>query len=393
MTISEMRSRENFDEIFAKTLSKGWTAQYGVPTHVMCRPNEKGQLWKLQPLFGAFYSSGISPHARKFMRDFFRFTPVPWRIFPQWAVGSILSTSSALNLFYTLGFWVTPRLTNAQDLLIVPGNQRLRIFNFKEGVTRVFLKVGFDNNSLRTEIKIRGTGKSGPFQPITSFDKDFTWFEEQILEAYALPRCPPWFSKQQIEIKAFQLLHDWTCNSIRDQEIYPYLDTILHSVNGKIKMIFQKYNISIGAQIQPLIDTFTSEAKKLDFIALAATHGDFQAGNIMVNQKNKRISIIDWEHYGIRSRHYDYLVYGLKTRSANGLAKRVMAFLEGNERSILHQWLPIDVGLRRAVLALFFLEDLNWFLSESLTGPFKKPSTGLLLYIKEMYRLRTTYNF
>jgi hypothetical protein len=129
--------------------------------------------------------------------------------------------------------------------------------------------------------------------------------------------------------------------------------------------------------LKSLLDTLAQLGSN-GTIELSQSHGDFQAGNIMVSHKNADVTLIDWEHSAERTHLYDRMVNGLKSRASKGLAERV--------RNALQRDLP-GVRVNGQAMALFLLEDLAWFLRESLTGPFTMASEGLVQYRREVESL------
>src|SRR5690554_6299397 len=214
MRISQMKQREDFDEILVETLSRGWSEQFGHPVELSLKKptaTRDAQNWRLQPLLSMYCALSPTRKARHFLRDSFRFSPFFWRILPQWFLGTAATTSLGLYVGGQQGFWVTPQVENAESMVLLPGNQRIRVFDFSRGRVRTFLKVGFENGTMQTEIGMRA--QDGPFTPILEFDADFTWFEEPILAGYDLTRCPPWFPKKRLIRKAFSALDNWAAKS------------------------------------------------------------------------------------------------------------------------------------------------------------------------------------
>jgi hypothetical protein len=117
-------------------------------------------------------------------------------------------------------------------------------------------------------------------------------------------------------------------------------------------------------------------AAKLPEVPVAPTHGDLQAGNVLVRRDGSDFSIIDWEHWGKRFSHYDRFVYGLGARAGHIIVERTRRFLRGGADELALAPFPKDLRWRRAAVAAFLLEDLLWFTDENLRGPFSKPSSG-----------------
>ena len=215
-----MRAREDFDAVLAQTLSAAWTAWRGAPHRVTVGdPAAPGQRWTFQPLLSAYYvPSALSRRARRYLADSFRHTPVAHRRLPQLALGTLLATRAGLTLAGRPGFTVDPPLPDPGHTLVVPGNQRLRLFDFRAGRTRVVLKRGFDAASLATEVRVRTSGP-GPFPPVLDHGLEpLPWLEEPLLDAWALPRCPPHVDTAAARQRAVAALDAWLATTARREE-------------------------------------------------------------------------------------------------------------------------------------------------------------------------------
>ena len=213
MRVSEMRDREDFDAVLGATLTAALDAWYpgGGAHRVTVGARGAGQPWRFQPLLSAFTigDGAASPAARRYLADSFRHTPVARRRLAQRVVGAALGTRLGLRAASRVALWIDPPLPGGRDLVIVPGNQRVRLFDFAAGRTRVALKEGFDPASMQTELAVRTGDVAGPFLPVLAHGEDPLWLEEPILDAWALPRCPPHVDKAQARREALDQLASW----------------------------------------------------------------------------------------------------------------------------------------------------------------------------------------
>lgn len=366
-----LRAREPFDNILRNTLQRGWSTQLQSKVEVSSSPRPGAQTWFHQPLLSGYFSASPSPHVLHFMAESLRRTPRLHRKIPQWLMATTLATPIALQAFKKPEFCVTPALPHANDLLVVPGNQRIRIFDFKRRCCRVLLKEGFDNRTLLTEIRVR-RNQVGPFPPVLDTDQT-TWFEEPILNGFALPRAPLLFDRAVAMRKAFSYLDQWASPTLHVASTSNYLDALLELSRARLDLVRERFS-EVHAQLNPLdvwLERLAERASDYPYVDLCDTHGDFQPGNVMWDRDAKDIVIIDWEHARTRSRLYDRLVCELESRFLSGLSIRLAKRL-GRSRALSPN------------LALFLLEDLEWYISESTTGPFTQPSAGLMLFIDEL---------
>ncbi len=386
MRAEDMRKREEFDVILRKTLNSAW-ATMGYPNTRIVERGQGGSLWRTHTLLGGFFSERPSAKVRHFLRDGFRGTPVRKRVIPQWFLGTGLSTTMGLRITSSAAFGMQSPPPHARHLLILPGNQRIRVFDFLHGRVRTILKDGFSSRTMRTEVLVRGTAQGEPFTlPIETHDLDgintLPWFEEEIFSGYALVRCPPWLPQATLANSAMRQLSSWSELRARPVRCDDYLEGVIAQCQEYAGQVGARFGEHHVAAIPEAIRIVKTAAMAIDELFVGPTHGDFQPGNILVNRRGTTIKIIDWEHAAERSTLYDKLVFGLHTRSAHGLAGRWALFINNAAPQPTLQSLPHSPKWRRSAAALVALEDLAWFLRESLSGPFTAPSAGLPLLLK-----------
>ena len=376
MRVDEMQQREDFLPILIRTLERGFSMRLGTSVEVQSEPAPGRQTWLLQPFLSACYVPEADERVRRFLRDSIAFTSVRRRAPLQYAGGVVLTTSAGLRLAGRPCFAVAPSLAGAAHTLIVPGNLRVRIFDFEAGRCLVLLKDGFPNQSMRREVEARV--EAGPSSlPILRSADDWTWFEEPIFDGYSLARCPPWLRRAALEERAFELLRAWASPSLRPQTVSSWTEEKLEGLEG----LRRELPPSRSGSSERLVRFATALARltsPLEEITVGRTHGDFQAGNVLVSRDGGRVAVIDWEHAGERMCDYDPLVYGLGARRGPSIiVEQVRRFLGGEPwRRLGHEALW-DVRRRRALLAAFLLEDLLWFTQADLGGPFTRESAGL----------------
>ncbi|MEZ4269025.1 MAG: phosphotransferase [Myxococcota bacterium] len=381
MRISEMRAREDLDAIVRTTLARDFTEQLGRPVTVSAKG--PGQRWLVQPLLSAFYTPQISGAARRHLRDDFRWSPVPTRVAPQFALGTALASAPGLRLAGRTGFFVDPPLHGAPDLLIMPGNRRIRLFDFDRRVCRVLLKDGFPPRVMETEVAVRGRGAQGPFPPITQVAPDLSWFEEPLVDGLVLPRLPPWTRAAPLKARALTALAAFTRPSRRTVDAAAHLEPLLARVAQAAAEVTARYGAA-SAAASASAPALAALAATPGELTVATTHGDFQPGNILVTRRRNDVLILDWEHSRTRLADYDALVLGLSSRAAVGLGARVRAFVSGAAPCAGLGPEAADLAWRRATAAAFLLEDLCFYLEESVEVPGSRPSAGLAVLTREL---------
>lgn len=387
MRITEMQQREPFVEILTGTLSQGWSEQYATSVRVIPAEKRVGDVWKMQPLLNACYHQPLGWKARDFLRDGFRHTPVVWRRPAQWLIGTVLASSYGLKRWSESVFQVIQGPVEINRLLVMPGNQRVRVFDFQTNTSRVLLKAGFEPGGMLREIQIRGTAiaADGPFLPMTDWAEGGDWFEEPLIRGFTLPRCPANLPRARYEQRARVALSEWLDNTTRSVEAREWIASLHQKLTDLIACNATRYPRFEREAIQRVVEVLIRQAQTLERIEVAQSHGDFQPGNVLIEPQTDRVYLIDCEYSEYRLKQYDFWVYELRSRWPSGLANRLIAFVRGGCQTRGGE--AFSRSECRAQLSLFLLEDLVWLLATSIAGPFNTLPASLDIYCRELLAL------
>ncbi len=384
MRLDELRAREDIDALVRETLQTGWSAQYGRDVRITTNARADGQRWLVHPLLSAFYVPQVSRQTRRWLADSFRYTPIRRRAVPQFVLGTAMASRAGLRAGGHSAFWVTPHVPCADDILVVPGNQRLRLLDFRNTKSRVLLKNGANDHAIRNEVRIRGGDHTGPFPLLTAIDPGFTWYEEPLIEGFTLPRCPPWHSKDRYTKAALQAIARWHEATSSDVRTADYVRELCERVGTRATDFRERFST-----VDPPHDwgqRLAAIADAESVAELALTHGDFQPGNVLIDTAQDRALVIDWEYSAERSRDYDAFVWGLRARAGRGLATRIARYVRSGDLSLAGalepQW--SSSARRRSAIALFLLEELDRLLMECLSGRCHSPSASYAIFAKEL---------
>lgn len=383
MRVDQLEEREDHAAVLAATLEALLFEARGHEYRVS--PAQRGgQRWHGQTWLSAYFVPDAGSLVRTFLADGFRHTPVAWRAPAQWTLGSALASRPGLRWASRFAFEVTPAVDRARDALIVPGNQRVRWFELDRGTVRARAKAGFDRAGLRNEIALRRT--EGPWPGLTAFDPAGEWLEEAVIDGYALPRCPPWWSRARLLRRALEQVEAWSASSVRME----LAEERAHQLSGEIAQCAERTEPRFGAwltvELRAALAALTRAAGELRDVPTALTHGDFQAGNVMVTRARQPV-VIDWEHAGRRLAGYDRWVLALGSRSPRGLAERVAGVVSGSAMPEALAGAPASRRWRAAFAAAFSLEDLAFYAREAGTGPYRALPGGLTSWLDECPRI------
>jgi len=385
MRVAEMKAREDFDVLLMETLSQGWTQQYDTPIVVSGTSQGRDTAFRYHPFLGAYYTNRLGARGRRFLRDAIRFTPNRRRLLAQWIATDILGNKAGLRFLSQTGFWVAPPMANIDQWVVIPGNQRIRVFDFSRMKTRVFLKDGFEPATMLREIALRGSGKHGPFQSLDDFCPSGSFLEEPILDGWDLNRIPPWIKRNRLQNQARKTLLRWLERTEEFVERRAYVDDLVVQLQAATEEIRERYGdvIPLAMSWIEALEEFTHVLP--DSLRIAQTHGDFQWGNVFYCRGEDSTVLIDWEHSGRRSFYYDLFTEALEARrftlDSDTFVRRLRSYLKGTRLGS-----PIDSiggGKRVGLLAVFLLETLYFFMAESLSGPYKTPPEALLGVVKQ----------
>jgi hypothetical protein len=388
MRVSEMKEREDFASLLHGTLSAGWSEQFGCEIRVSEESEPDSLAFRYHPILGAYYTADLCEAGRRFLRQSIRFTPNRNRLLAQWFVTDLAGSRLGFKVLDKQGFHVHGPLAHANHLVVVPGNQRLRIFDFKRMKTRVLLKQGFDPSTMQREIQLRSSSVDGPFWKIDAASPDGSFLEEPIVGGWDVNRIPPWISRKKIQQLARKRLLRWLERTREEVSRDEYLETLVKRIHRSSREVEERFG-HLNPHLESWCDGLRGDAGALaETLETSLTHGDFQWGNVFLRRGDETVLLIDWEHNGRRSFHYDFFTEALGGRRGAGLAARVKDYLGGQSLAS-----PLD-GLgpvrRRGFLAIFLLETLLFFLQESLSGTYRNPSKGLLILEEELQLLGPT---
>ncbi len=409
MRLSELAAREDLGAILRRTLAAAWADPDGVAAQVLepsARAPRGAQRWLVQPTLGAYFPAGVplAPTARRWLRDTLRFSPVLRRVPAQWALVEALASPWGLRAASRPAFAVTPPRPLPAHQLVVPGNQRVRLFDFARGVCRVVVKDGFDDTTLANEAAARraatATTPSGPLRtpvvPVLDTGRagggpGLAWLDEPIVPGVSLPRLPPWVDPAPFRAAALDAIARHHASTLERRPAAEGADRAAETTEARRRRVQARYGEPLDG-VARAVEALRGVAAAGDDVPFAAGHGDFQPGNVLVSATPRPpyppsgILLLDWEHAGVRSRAYDALTWHLDARRPAGLAQRVEAYLAGDPapreaRPCAEPDRPTRGdcwrAARRAWLALFLLEDLAFALGESLTGPYRAPGRAL----------------
>jgi hypothetical protein len=352
MRLSEFAQREPIDAIAAQTLTELWASRFD--GELVFEVDGSGRPWRAHDLLSAYFDRDLSAQGRRYLRDGFRNTPRRSRRVAQWLLGTALASAPGLRASSRSAFHVQGDAP-MEDLLVVPGNRRLRLLDFARRRAVVATKVGYESESLSVEHRMRTEHRADFMVPVLEADSDAGWLEEPLLEGWPLPRAPRAHDQRASLRWASDAVAQWAQAGAQSRDSESYLTELVGTLSEDLRLAYERF-----PQLPRVPDAWMTQlqrwASEAATVELLLSHGDLQAGNLWLDADASRVLILDWESCALRARGYDAWVQRLGTRSAVGLSQRIALA-------------AADPGVQRAKLALFLLEDWQWFLTEALDVP------------------------
>lgn len=405
MKIEQLLQREPFGEIIERTLTAFFAEYFGDRYHVAWRPIRlaerlatwaspaDGTTYFCNPYLNILMPERFDASVGEFVRSNYGYTPFRSRRYLQYLYVEAAVSPIAFRVLATHVLEVTPALPESSALVILGGNNRLRLIDLRLGRTWDLLKSGFCQDFIRSELEARLVDGDWPFPRVRAIGPSGTWFESDFISAVSVNRLRTRHDDPHLLAQAFDFLAAWLDRTRSTISVESYVTTLQSRIDGAY------YGVARLAPVRTVVAScFDIATRVLEVlgadrltIEVASGHGDFQEGNILVDERH-RVWIVDWEHSGVRLLAYDYLVFALRSRFPAGLAARVIA---GAEDSVL---LMSDVhgaceavnlalastSSRSVILILFLLEELLWHVSENANPNFTRLSGALPQLIAEV---------
>lgn len=393
--LTDMQRRERYQEIFFDTLEQALGERFGEAFRVESPSASGGQLWSVQPILNAYHLSGATPVARNYLRDSFRYAPSLRRALPQFALGTALGTRAGLQAASTPAFRVTPAIPNAERQLIMPGNQRIRMFDFAAMRSHVRQKQQFPLASIQNEVSVRKRLPAGLSPTLLDTAPDHRWFDETLLSGFVWVRCPPWYPHRLRHERLWAALSPWYRSTLRYVDRADYVASRCRSIRSDLDALAHRHDEPMPNFAALLGALKTRLCDGAESVAVVQSHGDLQPGNLFV-ESSGHVSILDWERSQERTLMYDAFTFALDGRNATGLSQRADAWLQG--RGPRHRFGPSWVFAefqgktawplpeRRRALDLYWLDELAWRADEAVSGPYLGLSPALCDFHRELSR-------
>ena len=378
MRIQLLRKRENFLEIFQKSISRFFQEKYP-------HSNEVNIEYIINDYLNIVYPSKIN---RKDLVDLvseFKYHPKAYRRILQsaytflairWPLETITSSESIL---------ISMPVNAKERWVFIPGNHSIRVIDLDKNRCFVFLKSGFNNKFIESDANIRL--EHAWLKAPEVIQQKNGWYEERRVVGLPWNRLSSVDLKEKVIVGVQNQLSKLYQKTDVNASMIDYVPQLCNNILSILDASFS----SLSDEEKDIISNFASEVELLfgnyssDInIDLVSTHGDFQPGNILCSKDD--FWIIDWEYSGQRSIFYDALVFDLECRFPSGLGVRLNKKINelSNMKGYL-RWTGQSLDDKKSYyFSIFFLEDLFLRMSEISVESIQAKSRTLSTYLAEL---------
>ena len=390
MRLDLLLKREDFAKTFERSFVRYLLEVFNISATVNWGNNTKDSNFLLtNHKLNVIYSKNIDRAKLRLIVSEYAYNPNLLRRFLQKIYIKISISNYFEHLFAKTSVSVSPWIESLDKVCIVPGNQSIRIINLETSTCRVILKEGFSSQFIMNEIYLRQKYKFLPIPKLINVDTQSLWYEELQVSALPFNRIDNQTIKDKILIdvkKNLLKLYSETKIKIDMKNYVKSLDKTCENLITKLPDIYTQLDKKEIRDIFILLNETMIEFPD-HVIDLVQSHGDLQAGNILVGNTDNELYLIDWEYTEKRSIFYDSLVLAANCRQPKGLAKRIKTILDGTDLS--WNWCIKTDGFRlsKCELVIFLIEDLIVRLFELKVPNLINKDNGLDLWLKEVKKM------
>lgn len=365
MTIYQLLGRENIYGIIEQTLKEYYSEVHGINADVRLSRNRFRNAFVVYPRIGVIISRTPTWSVMKHVYADFNVQGSIMRKFIAWSY--ITLCWCTFGLLGSRSLYISDKSVLHRNISIMPCNRKIRIFDFTKGYVDAILKVGYPDNYLKKEIDARTRLK---YQFIPGIEKTGErWYREVVLDGSGLVRTSPdKYEKycNNVIDDIHQLYIDYGYEISADDYV-KRIETDLQNGFNQLSIVKNVTDLSYLKGIEKCCLDLLKDSKMS--IPITLSHGDLQTGNIIVDDKNGRVTIYDWETFGERSIWFDcsrLLLFSARKEQFIYMAMNI------NKEVIKDALLVLDENKNRnmqQVMAVLILEDMKYRIDEILSLP------------------------
>lgn len=363
MDLASMLEREDFFPLLFATVQKYYKEVYDLDVEINFASNKDCNL-VIKPFLSAATSPCLSTEARSFFYSEWNIRNSLVKYLAAKAGVAILTRSG--KAFSQFRFRMTPEEVVTKDLVIAPNNRSIRFFDYESNTVGCMIKVGFTSKYFQNQLEFRKQHAYSFMLPMLKWGDD--WFVEPIMKGHPLARVTREAEYQRGIEDALTGIRQLAEDTGSQVDAKAYAAGMLSSIRALLRDAERRKKIRTSAETLALAERAAcTVGNALQTIPLCESHGDFQSGNIWVDDAGKTW-IYDWETAGTRSAWYDSAVLCYSLRRSNGWSE--MAALPAPERLLncdhRKRYSPDEFA---AIKQVVLMEDILFYLEDMLELP------------------------
>ena len=366
MKIEAMVVREDFYKINENTLKRYFKIVHGKDVDIKTKGYNFWNRIVIYPHLGSIVTRIPSRKLHKFWLNEYnvRNNRFKYIIAKLYVHGCFLS----LGLLAAKGLYISDKTVFSRSTALIPGNRKIRIYNFKSGYVDAIIKDTFTHKYFDNELSFKLNNTYDFIPPIIEYGDD--WYREAILHGQPLARIKDERLYQKCindTIKHIGIIAKSTLKyvNVLNYSKNLYTEILRKMVLAKMNKHINSYNIILEIAEASLAKAILLEAP----LPSVESHGDLQSGNVWVDVKKKKTYIIDWETHERRSVWYDCATLLLSTRRANKLKE----MMDNCEIGTVKKAVLINDNRKnynmQSVMGIITLEDIMFYLDDMLELP------------------------
>lgn len=376
------------DSNFLNDLVDAWNSRYMINSEWSIPSSYSRSCWQWNPYFGAIYISNADRMIRAYLRNMEIYAPRATTLTTRYIAYNAFSHKHVFEYTSKCMFSLSDVIPNQECTIVLPGRDKITTFDLKSMTSMIVSRSGNYQNVVDIEATARSLipdRLAVMMPPIVSYDTNRRWMEQRLVPGFNLARCPPWWPKRKVEAALFGMLSNWEQSTRREERASKYVARLYHWLTCAIASCSDSGVMDWSSATQDLVIRLAALAEEHENLELVQSHGDLQPANIVASFHDLETpTLVDWEHFGTRSYHYDYLVYRLATRWPAGLEGRLRcadSVFADYEAMFPEAPRPTN---RSAALALFLLEDMLWSFEANARQTTQSGQAALQRFVSEI---------
>lgn len=381
MGFHELFEREDVLLILQKTLSDYYDKTQ--PEHRVTVGYEKRKdavEFFMIPRIGAIMQAHPSAAIRKHFYDSYnirgnliKHVGAKVLVFLSMHFGKLLSNKERL--------YIGPKTVLNDLVLYAYCNRSVRLFDYANGTTVSIQKKGFTDKFFQNQLKFRLDYSYDFIPPILRHGE--TWFEEQIYDGMMLARISDTVEYEKAQQQALSHIRRLEKDTLEHWDAQKYVSALVGRLEAMLQKTARKKATSHHGYALEYVHCIRAFLQKIpEQLPMVISHKDLQGGNVLVTAE--QVWIIDWETQGRGCRWFDAITMLYGTRYYGGIHKLVQdALSDGLSEEIG----PTEEWSAKQILALFLLEDLEFYLEDMLELPGEAGSATFDRYMAEIQEI------